>query len=54
MLAGKSAASSGDSKNFNAGFVAGFGATTAVMGLAALAMYKRKAAAIDEGAFQRV
>ena len=39
---------------FNTGFMAGFGATTAVCGLAAYAMYKRKTTAVEDGAYLRV
>ena len=43
-----------ENTGFNSGFMAGFGATTAVCGLAAYAMYKRKATAEEDGAFLRV
>ena len=54
LLASKAASSSADGKNFNAGFMAGLGATAAVMGVAAFAMLNRKKNAIEDGAFQRV
>ena len=40
--------------NFGTGFMTGLGTTTAVLGLAGYAMYKRKSAAVDSGAFERV
>ena len=43
-----------ENTGFYSGFMAGFGATTAVCGLAAFAMYKRKATAEEDGAFLRV
>ena len=39
---------------FGTGFMTGLGASTAVLGLAGYAMYKRKSAAVDSGAFERV
>lgn len=54
MLAGKSASSSNEGRNFNTGFMAGLGATGAAIGLAAFAMSKRKNNAIEDGAFERV
>ena len=43
-----------ENTGFGTGFMAGFGATTAVCGLAAYAMYKRKATAVEDGAYLRV
>ena len=52
LLASKAASSS--DKNFNAGFMAGLGASAAVMGVAAFVMLNRKKSAIEDGAFERV
>ena len=52
LLASKATSSSG--KNFNAGFMAGLGASAAVMGAAAFVMLNRKKSAIEDGAFERV
>ena len=52
LLASKAASSSG--KFFNAGFMAGLGASAAVMGVAAFFMLNRKKSAIEDGAFERV
>ena len=49
MLASKAASSSG--KKFNAGFMAGLGASAAVMGVGAFVMLNRKKSAIEDGAF---
>ena len=54
LLASKAASSSADGKNFNVGFMAGLGASAAVMGVAAFAMLNCKKNAIEDGAFQRV
>ena len=52
LLASKAASSS--DKNFNAGFMAGLGASVAVMGVTAFVMLNRKKSAIEDGAFERV
>ena len=55
MLAGKSTASSDDVMGYGTGFVVGLGAGSLVMGMvAAFAFSKRKSAAIENGAFERL
>ena len=52
LLASKATSSS--DKSFNAGFMAGLGASAAVMGVTAFVMLNRKKSAIEDGAFERV
>ena len=54
LLASEAASSTTDDSNFNAGFMVGLGATTAVIGMAAFALLDRKKKAIEDGAFKRV
>jgi len=54
MLMNAATAQTSSKSDFGRGFMAGFGASTAVVGMAAYAMYKRKAASLEDGDFQRI
>jgi len=54
MLAGESTASEDSEMGFRTGFMVGLGSAVAMMGVAAFAISKRKAAAVESDYFERV
>ena len=54
MLASESTASEDSEMGFRTGFMVGLGSTVAMVGMAAFAISKRKAAAVESDYFERV